>query len=114
MSDSDIEDIASGVTNSVDTETRTLVDPFESVGRPSDAAATAIGAENSVFALLKGALVGLGVSAGSGTGTVNTSPNVYVDPVATLGDIADTAQTDFSATASAIQITKGVLSLGGL
>jgi ribose 5-phosphate isomerase RpiB len=93
---------------------RTLVDPPESIGSPSDTPATDLADENSVFSLLKAALSDLGVPAGTGTGVVNAAPKVFGDLLATLGDISDAPAASIADSASAIALTKRVLEAAGL
>src|SRR4051812_41323225 len=106
----DIQDIASGVSDNVATERRKLVDPIESIGIPTDGPATDIEDENSAFSLLKGMLSGLAIPAGSGAGDVNNNSNIYPDPFAALGEMSDAALTgSANQRASAIALLKGTL-----
>lgn len=101
----------SAITTGVNSAGRTLVDPPESIGSPGDAAATDVTVENSAFALLKGICRELGIPTGSGDGDVNTSPKLYRDPLATLGEMSDAAATDVEH-ASAISLLKGIAAVG--
>lgn len=104
-----------GSTNSVNVYTRTVVDPVESVGEPSDDAATSQNSTNTAIALGKGMLAGLGVSAGSGAATVNTSSRLMGDPVRSLGAMDDPPATgDGSDDWSAISLLKGICATAGL
>lgn len=105
----------SAVTNSVNSYDRTVVEPPESIGKPTDAAATDVADENSMFSLGKGMLDGLGVAAGSGDGAVNTDPHVFVDPIDSLGAMDDApADDDGSGDWTAIALLKGVLAQAGI
>ncbi len=104
----------SGFSTGITSTDRPLVEPPESIGKPSDAAATSLSAENSIFSLLKGCLHELGVPAGSGGGDTNDSARIYVDPLETLGSERDAAAASLSGSASAIALTKRILALAGL
>lgn len=108
-----IHEIASGVSNNVDTESRKWVDYVESIGKPSDAKATAQGSTNSAFSLLKGIAGGIGIAAGSGAGDINNNANVYADLEVTLGLETDAAATD-AGRQSAISLLKGICAGLGL
>ena len=102
----------SSTNNGVRGPTRSLVDPVESIGTPFDSPATSQHDQNSAFSLLKGICSHLGVPVGSGQGEVNTSANIYADPLATLGDMNDAPATDTGAH-SAISLMKGILTTAG-
>lgn len=103
----------SRVTTEVNSLPDTVVDGYESIGSPRDAAATENNSTNSVFALLKGCCDGLGVPVGSGTGTTNTTPKVFHDSTLALGEMSDAAATD-DGTHSAIAFMKGILTAAEL
>lgn len=108
-----IQDISSGYVTAVYDESRTFVEPLETIGNPSDAAATDVAVENSMFALGKGICAALGIATGSGDAVVNTTPDVYVDLGITLGDRSDAPATD-TGTHSAIAFLKGILAKSGI
>jgi hypothetical protein len=103
----------SRVTTEVNSLPNTVIDGYESVGSPRDAAATEQNSTNSMFALLKGCCAGLGIAAGSGTGITNTSPKIYHEPELALGEMSDGPATD-DGTHSAIAFMKGILVRAGL
>lgn len=88
---------------------RPLVDPPESIGTPFDDAATAQNTTNSAFALMKGALAGLGFPASSADET-NPNNKFVSDPLAALGDGDDPPATNTTDDWSAISLLKGILS----
>jgi hypothetical protein len=92
---------------------RTWVDAPESVGRPTDAAASDVTANNSAFALGKGILFALDVPAGSGNADTNDNAKVYADPLVTLGETSDVAAID-TGSHSAISFLKGILAQAGI
>lgn len=93
----------------VDGTSRALVEPPESIGAPQDTPAVSIGAENSIFGLLKGCLVGLGVASGSGDADVVADARLFVDPLSTLGEMEDAAAPSLASASSAIALSKTVL-----
>jgi hypothetical protein len=101
----------SAISNGVNAADRTLVDPGETIGLPSDRPATDVDVENSMFALLKGIAAGLGVPAGSGDAAVNTNTKTFVDPITTLGETNDAAATGTDRQ-SAISLLKGITARG--
>lgn len=92
---------------------RTLVQPYESIGEPDDAAATSLLDENSAFSLVKGILAVIGLPAGSGEGVVNITPHVNANLLDTLGDEHDAPAIDAAAANSAISLLKGILAMAG-
>lgn len=102
----------SAISNGVNSDDRTYVDPVETIGTPLDAAATDVNVENSAFALLKGIAAGFGVPAGTGDAVVNTSRKVLNDPLVTLGSRGDGPATDTGRN-SAISLLKGTLDAAG-
>ncbi len=106
--------VASRVTNSVTgAVARGYVEPPESIGSPADAPATAVTDRVSLFALAKGILAALGVSAGDGTAVLAPHPQAYFDPLASLGKPDDAAAGD-SQPHSAIALLKGILARAGV
>jgi hypothetical protein len=103
----------SAISTGVNAADRTLVDPGETIGLPSDRPATDVDEENSAFALLKGIARGLGVPAGSGDAVVNNNRKVFGDPLATLGEMSDAAATDTDR-GSAISLLKGIVAVTGV
>lgn len=103
----------SGWSTGVNSVPDTVVDPPESIGTPSDAAALVNNETNSAFSLLKGMCRELGIAAGSGAGAVNTSPKVFGDPEATLGARSDAPATS-TGRWSAISFLKGILAQAGI
>jgi hypothetical protein len=103
----------SRVTTEVNSLPNTVIDGYESVGSPRDAAATGTNSTNSVFALLKGCCAELGVPAGSGAGMTNTTPKVFQYPELALGEMSD-APADDTGTRSAIALMKGILRVTGV
>ena len=98
----------SRVTTEVNSLPDTVIDGYESIGSPRDAAATASNSTNSVFALLKGCCAGLGIPAGDGSGITNTAPKILHEPELALGEMGDARATD-TGTHSAIAFLKGIL-----
>lgn len=109
----DIQDLSSGYSTTDYTANDQFIDTFGAIGDRSDIRATAIADRNSIPALLKGIAAGLGVSAGTGVGVVDLTPNLISDPVAAMGSPGDSASTDMSASISAISIAKGILTAAG-
>lgn len=104
----------SSTSTGINRYTRTEVDPVESVGAPTDAAATDVSAENSAISLAKAMLRELGVSAGAGDAVVNTSRRIEADPYLSLGDVTDPPATNTTAAWSAISLLKGICAQAGL
>jgi hypothetical protein len=103
----------SRVTTEVNSLPNTVIDGYESIGSPRDAAAIEQNSTNSMFALLKGCCAGLGVPVGSGAGVTNTTPKVFHDPELALGEMSDTPAAD-AGTHSAVAFMKGILVRVGL
>lgn len=82
------------------------------IGDLADAAATDTTSLWSVSALLKGCLVGLGLS--SGTWETNAARRLYEDPSAAIGRRSDSAATSTSQASSVIGLLKGILATAGL
>lgn len=98
----------SGFSSNVDALERTHVDPWESIGQPSDAKATAVNSTNSMFAYLKGIAAELGVPDGSGAGVVNTRAKGYSSDLdLTIGDKSDAPATSTGAF-SGLAFLKGI------
>lgn len=92
---------------------RTLVEPGESVGKPTDAPATVQNSTNTAFSLVKGMLAGLGVAAGSPSAFVGLPSYVDQNAERALGDPSDAPAASADG-ASAISLLKGILQIAGL
>lgn len=106
-----IHEISSGVSNN-DGPTRTLVEPEETIGKPTDSTATSISGEKSMFALARGMASNLGIPAGDGGAAVRTSPNIF-EGDGSFGAPEDAAAEDVGAQ-SLISLVKSILVEAGL
>ena len=98
----------SGWSSGIGGTDRTLVEPPESIGKPTDTKATAVNTTNSAFAMLKGMADALDVPVGSGSGDVKNHAHLNADPLITLGKKSDPIATNNTGTWSAISLLKGI------